>query len=261
MFPYFEQISLKLGPLTVHVWGLFIALGLGVMLLLLQKECRARKLKFDAYLDMALWVVVAAFVGARLSHVFLYEPGYYFAHLGDILKVWQGGLSSFGGIVFGTAAALLYVWRKKLPFVASADAIFRSMPAAWAIGRFGCYLTHMHPGEHTTSLLGVRYPDGVRFDLGLFESFFWILLWIAFWATPRSRRAGLYFTLVPLLYAPVRFGLDFLRAHDSVTAIMNTADIRYSGLTPAQLGMIALFIISLGLVYHYFIRNRNRSAL
>ncbi len=243
MLPYFATVDYTVGPLTIHVWGFFIALGIVCMLGALRAECAARKLTFETFFDLTLWVVIAAFIGARFAHVFFYEPAFFLKHPVEILKVWNGGLASTGGIIFGTLAALFFVWRKKLPFIQSGDALFRAMPIAWCIGRFGCYLTHMHPGELSHSFLAVNYPDGLRHDLGLYEFFFWALLTIIFWLPPRARRAGIYFSLVPLLYAPIRFTLDFFRIEQS--NVYHMADARYGSLTPAQYTMIFIFFLGL----------------
>ncbi len=53
---------------------------------------------------LTIFMVVATIIGARLGHVFFYEPEKYLAHPIDILKIWEGGLASHGaavGILFG----------------------------------------------------------------------------------------------------------------------------------------------------------------
>ena len=247
MPPYFEHTTILIGPLTVYLWGLFIACGIAAMLLVSRREAPRYRVSFDTIADLSVWVLIAAFVGARLSHVFLYDPGFYFAHPVEILKLWNGGMSSLGGMVFGTATAIIFVWRRRLDVRAVGDVLFRTMPIAWAIGRFGCYVTHMHPGMLTTRAFGVAYPDGGRWDLGLLESAVWIVIGCVVWLLPRSTRSGFYLVLVPLLYAPARFALDFLRVDDT----------RYAGLTPAQYGMILLFVmvVAIGLKWKIFRRK------
>ncbi len=244
MLPYFEQTTIVVGPITIFVWGLFIALGIGAGILVARREVRREKLSFDHVLDITIWAIVGAFLGARLAHVFFYEPTFFLAHPVEILKVWHGGLSSVGGITGGILGALLFVRRHKLSVKVYADVVARSMPVAWIVARFGCYLTHMHPGVHSNRWFAVNYPDGGRFDLGLLESLVWVGIGCVLWFVPRFKRRGMYLALVPLMYAPARFGLDFLRTTEGMMA-----DARYGGLTPAQYGMIFLFIIGLFLFY------------
>lgn len=255
MFPYFEQITFALGPLTLHVWGLFIALGIIAAMLVARRDAARYKISFDIFLDLAMWTLIAAFVGSRLSHVFFYEPHYFLSHPVEIFKIWQGGMSSLGGIIVGTVTAVLFVAHYKLDIRAYGDVVARCMPIAWAIGRFGCYVTHMHPGASTTMPWGVRYSDGTRLDLGLLESVVWILIALVVWLIPRSKRPGFYLALVPLLYAPARFILDFFRTHHDMSG-MFIADARYAGLTPAQYGMIGLFLLGWYLAYKFKLLKR-----
>ena len=141
MLPYFEQTMITVGPFHIFVWGLFVALGIAGTLLFARRECRIAKIPFDHILDLTVWTLIAAFVGARLAHVFFYEPAFFAAHPIDILKVWNGGMSSTGGIFLGIAGALAYVWQHKLDIRVYGDVVARSIPVAWIIARFGCYLT------------------------------------------------------------------------------------------------------------------------
>jgi phosphatidylglycerol---prolipoprotein diacylglyceryl transferase len=81
----------------------------------------------------------------------------------------------------------------------------------------------------------VRYPDGARHDLGLYELLFTIVLAVfLFLYNRKPRPPGRIIGIAALAYAPVRFGLDFLRATD-----VSRPDQRYFGLTPAQWACIA----------------------
>lgn len=247
MLPYFQTTTLAIGPLNIHLWGAMVALAVGAVLFALHVRTRHRQdVLFDRISDMALWTILASFAGARAAHVLFYEPAYYFSHPAQILQVWQGGLSSLGGITAGVLVALWYARRQNLNILAYGDVIFRSLPIAWAVGRFGCYLTHMHPGVLSRAPFAVAYPDGARLDLGLLESLVWIAMAIAFTIIKPPQRAGFYIALLPLLYAPARFALDFLRAQDTLMP-----DVRYAGLTPAQYGMVVMWIIGWWVVVKY----------
>jgi phosphatidylglycerol:prolipoprotein diacylglycerol transferase len=127
-------------------------------------------------------------------------------------------------------------------------------------------------------------PEGlVRHDLGLYEAIWWgVIVLTVLWLDRKPRRKGLYIAIVPLMYAPCRFLLDFLRAWpipesgqtydvpahtqfflDLMGAqaepfIVDNqamfADTRYWGLTPAQYLSIVLFVF--GLYYLWRIRDR-----
>ena len=85
---------------------------------------------------------------------------------------------------------------------------------------------------------GASYASGIRHELGLYEAAFMIPIMALFvyWGR-KDRPPGFFLAWFGLLYAPVRFVLDFLRNND-----LQHQDLRWFGLTAAQYGMIAMAI-------------------
>ncbi len=228
-----------LGPVTLRVWGFFAAAGVLAGTAFAMREAKRRGLDLLKVESLAIWTIVWTFLGARLFHVVAYEPAVYFANPLEILRVWNGGLSSFGGFI-GAAASFFWQMRKSdLPLFKTADAFVMAVPLGLGCGRIGCFLIHDHPGTFAYGvgkLVAVNYPNGVRYDLGLLLGIFDFILFGIFLALARKpRRDGFFFALFMIVYGPVRFLLDFLRV----------ADVRYSGLTPAQYGSVLLFCAGL----------------
>jgi phosphatidylglycerol:prolipoprotein diacylglycerol transferase len=148
-----------------------------------------------------------------------------------LLKIGMG-MSSFGGFAGGLAGAFLYFRRLGRPWLADADILTEALVVSWIFGRLGCSLVHDHLGAATSFPLGISFRGGTFHDLGLYEFLFTLCVLVPALrlVRRRARRPGLCVATVCLLYAPVRFGLDFLRI----------ADVRYLGLTPAQWGAMAL---------------------
>lgn len=120
-----------------------------------------------------------------------------------------------------------------------ADAITFGFPFGWFFGRVGCGVVHDHIGRPTDFFLGMDFPGlGVRHELGLYEAAYTVLIAVAFFLLGRKDRPpGFFLAWFGLLYAPARFGLDFLRNTD-----LEAADSRYFGLTPGHYGSIAMFV-------------------
>ena len=110
MIPYFELSNISLGPLTIHVWGLMVGIGILAGCVASARFARARGLNPQVIWDTTPWIVIGAFVGARLFHVFFYEPAFYFANPVQILMIWNGGLSISGGLI---GSLIVGVWRLK----------------------------------------------------------------------------------------------------------------------------------------------------
>ena len=255
MIPYFVWKTIQLGPVTIQVWGLFAAVGVVAAVWFALREAKRRGLDAARFERLVLWMIVWAFLGARLLHVLAYEPTFYAAQPWEIPKIWHGGLSSFGGFL---GAAVSFFWqmrRHPLPLLKTADVLTIATPLGLGCGRIGCFLIHDHPGtlaHGAGKWFAVAYPDGPRYDLGLLLGVFDFLLFGFFLFLSRKPRTdGFYLGLFMLIYAPARFLLDFLRA----------VDVRYAGLTPAQYGCVALFAAGWYLLIRIYSRQEASGAI
>jgi len=240
MIPYIAQPVLRLGPIHVYAFGVLVALAVIVGSWIARRRARAQGLDERLLSDLLTWVVVGGFLGGHVVDAILYEPGKVVSDPLSLLRIWES-LGSFGGFVGGALGALLFMRRRSLGSEASSylDAIAYAFPFGWIFGRLGCALAFDHPGTATGLFLGERFVDGVtRHNLGLDEALFAIVVATSFYVLGRrQRRAGFFVALLPLLYAPVRFALDGLRIGDA----------RYAGLTPAQIGSLALVAVGFGI--------------
>jgi len=252
MLPSSYIPTISFGTLTIYTWGLVVGAGILAGFFYARREAKKRGVLAQDIVDGLFWILLAAFLGARLSHVFLYDWTYYREHLAEIPKIWHGGLSSFGGFAGALLAALVFTRARRLNFLQYAETLIIGLPLGLAIGRIGCYVNRMHPGIRTNLPIGVRYPDGVRFDLGLMEAFSAALLFgTILLLRRRARPEGFFMAVVMLWYGTVRFFTDFLRIEDT----------RYLGLTPAQYGSLILIIGGVILFVKIFILQKQKIDL
>lgn len=102
-----DPILLEMGGLRIGWYGALFSIGLvGIGYLLMQRMWQCEKLPEEWLSKLFFVVILGTIVGARLGHVLFYDPGYYLANPGEILKVWHGGLASHGG----TLGLLLGLW-------------------------------------------------------------------------------------------------------------------------------------------------------
>jgi phosphatidylglycerol---prolipoprotein diacylglyceryl transferase len=236
MIPYIAQPTLDLGFTKLYAFGALVALAIGVGAALARRRARQEGLDGAVTDRLVGWIVVGGFLGAHLVDRLAYFPADTLAHPLSLVMIWEG-LSSFGGLLGAIAGALLFFHRVKIGKIGFAhiDAVAYALPFGWILGRLGCTLAFDHPGKPTSFILGEVFTDGVvRHNLGLEELLYTVALAAVFAVLGRNHRpAGFFAGLLALLYAPVRFGLDFLRI----------VDVRYFGLTPAQFGAIGLAIV------------------
>ncbi len=245
ILPYFTPPSIPLvGSLKLEPFGLFAAAGIYLAAHLTTRAAKKRGLDVLPFLDYAPWGVGGGIVMGHFVHLFLYHPEEMQGEGGflRIFKVWDG-LSSFGGLLGGILAAVIFFKVKGIPFARYADSIALGLAPGWGVARLGCFAVHDHPGDRSDFFLAVNFPGGPRHDLGLYDALALFLFAAILYGVNRS--GALKYKLLPLLsllYGIQRFGTDFLRATD-----VAYKDARYAGLTPAQYGCIGLVLY--GLVY------------
>ncbi len=242
MIPYFEQPKLHLGPLTIHAFGVLVAVGILLAFRLIRR--RAPRIGLDPVVAdrLAMRMVIVGFIVAHVFDRIAYFPRDVLARPWSLLFIWES-ISSFGGFLGATLVAIWFVRHQSERVLAwrYLDLIAWAFPAAWCLGRTGCAVAFDHPGYATTFFLAQRYSDGVvRHNLGLYEALCTLPLVIAFLLLGRKPRLpGFFVGLLALAYAPVRFLLDTLRWDDA----------RYFGFTPGQYASVLLALAGFLVLY------------
>ena len=148
-----NPIALKLGPLEIHWYGVIIALAIFVAIFLSMKEAEKRGIEEDTIIDMALWTIPIAFVGARLYYV-LFEIGYYLENPSQIIAIWNGGIAIYGGLIAGGLTVYWFTKKKNISLWLMLDILAPHVLLAQAIGRWGNFMNQeAHGGEVTRGFL------------------------------------------------------------------------------------------------------------
>ncbi|MFH0925135.1 MAG: prolipoprotein diacylglyceryl transferase [bacterium] len=134
MFP----ILFKLGPITLHTYGLLVSIAFLVVLKLAIKQANKEGISSDCILDLSFYSLLAAIVGARIFFVIL-DPDF-FSDPRDIYRVWQGGLVFYGGFIGAFVVGFWYIKKHNLPLWQTLDIFTPSLAIGQAIGRLGCLM-------------------------------------------------------------------------------------------------------------------------
>lgn len=253
MIPYIHFPNYPLGPFTLEIFGVFVAIGIYLAARINWRQAEREGLDPTPMADFAFYGVIGGVLAAHWVHLFFYHPeeltqkGWL-----QIFKFWDG-LSSSGGILGGLIVAWVFFGKKKIPFDKYADALALGIAPGWAVARIGCFLVHDHPGVRTNFFLAVdpskvitvfgpptdfplRYWGGPRHDLGLYDTIWlFVIAGVLHWMRRNGILRHRLMAVMALMYGPVRFFFDTLRATD-----LSYVDARYLGLTPAQYGCIAV---------------------
>jgi len=152
---------LTIGPLTLRVYGLMLALSFFLGMMLAAQRARNRGIDHRHIYDLSLVILICAVVGSRLFH-FIFHYSEYAAH-GDpwvqLLRIWDGGLMLFGGFILALVGSLVYLWRKKLPVWEITDIVAPSVGLGLGLTRIGCFFNGCCFGRATDSWLGMVFPQ------------------------------------------------------------------------------------------------------
>lgn len=135
-----NPVAISLGPfINIHWYGIILGTAVLVGLLLAIREGKRHGYDPDLFLDLALYGVPAAIIGARLYYV-IFEWSYYSQHPEKIIAVWEGGLAIHGALIGSILAGYFFTKKRKLPFWKLADIAAPSIIIGQVIGRWGNFM-------------------------------------------------------------------------------------------------------------------------
>jgi prolipoprotein diacylglyceryl transferase len=217
--------SLHLGPLQLRAYGLCIAAGVYAAVSLASRRYRQRGGDPALITTIAIWAVPAGIVGARLYHV-VTDYQLYFSkgmHPIDALKIWDGGLGIWGGVLVGALVGAMVARRHHADVRTLMDCVAPALPLAQAIGRWGNWFNQELFGRPTSLPWGLRIslshrPAGYEQYTTFHPTFLYESLWdlcvvgICLLVERRFRlRRGTLFVVYIVAYTFGRFFTEYLR--------------------------------------------------
>ncbi len=199
------------------MYGLLIALAILVGVWLCGKNTARLSLPRDAGLDVALWGVPCALIGARLYYVVFRWADYASDPL-SILRVWEGGLAIYGGVIGGLIGVFLLSRRRKVPFWALVDMTIPSLLLGQAIGRWGNFFNQEAYGNPVSDPRLQFFPYAVLTQGQWYQAtFFYESMWdlagfFILWFTRKKWRLGDGLPAYMIVYGLGRVWIEGLRS-------------------------------------------------
>jgi phosphatidylglycerol---prolipoprotein diacylglyceryl transferase len=181
---------------------------------------------------LVTWAIVGVILGGRVGFMLFYQPGYYLANPGQILQVWNGGMSFHGGFAGVVLASWLFFRREGIEPLKGADLIAMATPPALLLGRLSNFVNAelwgrptdlpwgvIFPGEAAQTCAGLVAGTCARHPSQLYEAALEglllgiILLW-AVWRGGFLRWPGRVMGLFLAGYGLARFAVEFVRQPD-----------------------------------------------
>ena len=148
----------SIGPVTLHSYGLFVALGFIAGILIAIKMGKSVGITSNDVMDMGFIIILSGLIGSRLIYIII-NFSYYVENPLDSIKLWQGGLVFSGGLVTAIIMLLLYVKRHKHNIWSICDIWAPAAAIGQAIGRVGCFFSGCCYGKPTDHSWGIIFTD------------------------------------------------------------------------------------------------------
>jgi len=215
-------ILIEFGFFKIFTYGLLVATGFLVAILLASSRAEKEGLDSQKVLDLCFYVMVSALLGARLLYVIV-EYRYFLDSPLEIFKFWIGGLVFYGGLILGVLISLWYLKRNQMPMWKTADLLAPSIALGQSIGRWGCFFAGCCYGKKTDVAWGVTFTDPrsltpleislhpTQVYLSLNAVFIFIFL---MWLSKRKVFDGQILWSYGILYSIGRFLIEYFRGDD-----------------------------------------------
>lgn len=238
-------ILTRLGPFFVYSYTAVFAIGLLLGWVVTYRQSTAQYLA--GWPDAALAALLLGWLGARLSFVLL-NWGYFGERPSELLHLWQGGLTAYGGLLGGLIGLGLWCWWRKRPFLPYAALFSPALLLLISTGWAACWVEGCAYGAQTTlGPLAANLPDtfgvfAVRYQtqlLGIGLNFAALLL--VLWRQKRGGN-GRLFPSTLLLASLIQFSLTFLRGDE----VARFAGWRLDSWLALLLAILALLLLQYG---------------
>lgn len=143
-----NRVAIEIGSLQIRWYGILITMGILLAIAYCVWRSKQEEISFDNLLDMAIYTIIFAIIGARVFYVLMSLDSY--DSFLEMIAIWEGGLAIYGAIIAGALTILIFCKIKKLSVLRAYDMVCPAVMIGQIIGRWGNFFN----GEaHGTAVL------------------------------------------------------------------------------------------------------------
>jgi phosphatidylglycerol:prolipoprotein diacylglycerol transferase len=243
---------LELGPLTVYTYGVLLAAAYLFGLKLAMVRAKARNLDQTRILDLGIYIIISALVGAKLL-LLITDFSTFVDNPRELLSLARSGGVFYGGLILAVSVALWYIRRIGLPLWTTCDVFAPGIALGHVVGRFGCLFAGCCYGKPTSVPWAITFTDpfaaanvGTPLNVPLhptqlYEAGAEAVILLVLLATEKRGRPypGRTFWLYILLYSISRYVIEIYRGDPRGTiGIFSTSQFISLLLAPLAIGML-----------------------
>jgi phosphatidylglycerol:prolipoprotein diacylglycerol transferase len=218
-----HPVLIEIGRLKIYSYGFMLALSFWMGIFIAAKRAEKRGIAQDHIYDLSIVLILGAVIGSRTLYILTHREDYH--SFLDIIALWQGGATFYGGFLLALTGAIVFLRKKKLSFFLTADACAPAIAIGLFFTRIGCFLSGCCFGHPTDSPLGIVFPP--RSPAGhycpgvpvhptqLYSAVCGLVLAGVLLVLDRKRPfTGFTFAWLCILYGAGRFTIDFFRYYE-----------------------------------------------
>ena len=220
-----QPIFLSLGPLSIHWYGLILVLAI-----ITASFYTFSSLKRNNFLsskkaeDLVFYLIIFGLIGARFGHVVFFNFNHYFFNPIDVLKVWEGGMSIQGALLFSFLTLLFWSIKNKVNFLSVADRLVPAVALGQAIGRWGNYFNqelYGRPVDWGIPINPINRVSGYESFNFFHPTFFYeslaslLLFFILHNLAKNNFKPGVSLFVYFISYGLIRFFMEFVRIDET----------------------------------------------
>ena len=248
----------ELGPFTVYTYGVLLAVSYLLGLKLAMSRGRKRGLDSNRVLDLGIYIIIAALVGAKLL-LLVVDFDQYTSHPAELLSLARSGGVFYGGLILAVAVAFWYIAKHGMPFWTTCDVFAPGIALGHVTGRLGCFAAGCCYGRPTDVPWGVIFtnplaaaqvgtPLGIRLHpTQLYEAGAELLILIVLLVTEKRGRRfpGRTFWSYMFFYAVSRYIIEIYRGDPrGVVPFLDVSTSQFISLVLGPLSLVMLVWLS-----------------
>ncbi len=235
--------------LSIHWYGIIIAIGIAVAFFYGMKICEGHGVSKDNITDVLLYGLPSSIVCARIYYVvFNWEE---YDNFLDVFKIWNGGIAIYGAVIGACLSTYIYCRCKKINFLKVFDVGAFGLLIGQIFGRWGNFVNAEAFGSPTLLLWGMQISE-ISENIAFHPTFLYESLWnlcvLVLLISRRKKRSfdGEMFLSYIILYGLGRFWIEGLR-----TDSLYLGNIRISQL-------VAIGCVIIGSVIYIVLKKKNK---
>ncbi len=252
-----HPILFELGPITIYTYGVLLAAAYLLGLWLAARRARHAGLDGNKVLDLGIWVIIAALVGAK-ALLFIVDFRHFTSSWQEFTTLLRSGGVFYGGLIAAVVVCIYQLRKHNLPLWTSGDMFAPGIALGYMVGRLGCLMAGCCYGRPTDVPWAITFTNpAANLNVGtplnvplhptqIYESAAGLVILAVLLLVERRGRAfaGRTFWLFVLLYSISRFIIEFYRGDDRGIVLNVLSTSQFISVILAPLSIVMLWYLS-----------------